>query len=222
VERLGGNPQPSVGLRSPSHGLGTGPQKGTPCPGPSDHDRRGLCAFGPQGALPCAEPARGRPAAGLERGGALGQAQGERPTDWGRLPGGPGPFDQGPPGRGRPRLGPAALLTPAPPGLCRWRQPQSRQALSGLRAARPVAPRRHGRPGHGARDPAQGLEGFAPGSEAPGLDRRGAVEGPTPSPVRLGRDGLDGCLPRRSAAPGWDRPPRCASAGARDARWPDP
>jgi hypothetical protein len=51
----------------------------------------------------------------------LFETQLEGPTDLGRIPVGPGTFNQGTPGMGMPSLVNTALLTPRPTGICRGR-----------------------------------------------------------------------------------------------------
>jgi hypothetical protein len=121
VERFGCDQQPSLCLWCHSNVLGNGPQKGTPFSGNGDHDLMGMCAFGHQVAIPLTEPDLGRPADGLDRCGALCQAELEMTTDFGRIAVCPGPFDQGTPGLGIPGLGHAPLLTPPPP----WNMPRA-------------------------------------------------------------------------------------------------
>jgi hypothetical protein len=74
VERFGCDQPPSFGLGCHRQVLGHGPHTGTQCAGNGDHDLMGMFAFGPQVAIPFAEPALGLPAEGLERGGELCQA----------------------------------------------------------------------------------------------------------------------------------------------------
>ena len=150
-----------------------------------------LLAFGPPLARACAEPDVGLPAEGLERGGELCQAQGQGPTAFGRIPGGPGPFDQGTTGMGRPRRGHATLRPARPTGIWRGCQPQIMHALSRVRNACEGAPCRHGGHGDGARHTAPSLEGLDHGSEAPGCALLVACECKPPQTFRLFRDGLD-------------------------------
>src|SRR5262245_5868804 len=102
---LAANPPLALGLRCHRPGRGHSPPTGTQGSGHGDHDLRGIVALGPEGARPCAEPPLGLPAEGLERGGELCQTPVPVPTDLGRLPLGPGPCAQGPPGRGLARRG---------------------------------------------------------------------------------------------------------------------
>ena len=120
----------------------------------------GILACGHELARPFAEPALGLPAAGLECGRALCQAQLEMPTALGGIPGGPGAFNQGTPRLGIAGLGHAALLTPPPTGIFRGRQPELLQALSRVSNTGAVA--ECGHRGHRPRalDPAPGLEGL--------------------------------------------------------------
>jgi hypothetical protein len=142
-------------------------------------------------AIPCAEADLGLPADGRERWRELCQAQVQMPPDFGRLPVRPSPCDQGTTGMGMPGFGTAALLPPRPTGIVRGCEPQRMQQLSRVLEACQVAQLRPGRHGHGALDPAQGLEGFDHGSAAPGFDLLGECEFETPSTFRLLSDGLD-------------------------------
>ena len=188
---MAANQPPSLCLRCHSNVLGKSPPKGTQLSGHGDHDLLGMFALGHEGAIPFAAPPRGLPAAGLDRGGALCQTPLQGPTDFGRIPGGPGPFAQGTPGMGMARLGHTALLTPCPTGILRRRQPEIMHALAGGLAAREVAefgPHRHG---HRALDTAQGLEGVDHRHSPPGFYLRVACECKTPQTCRLVRNGLD-------------------------------
>ena len=134
------------------------------------------------------------PAEGLERGRELCQAPWQVPPAVGWLPIGPGSCAQGTPGMRLPGLGHTPLLTPRPTGLGRGGESQRRPQRSGGREACQGAQCRHGRHGHRARDPAQGLEGFAHWSAAPGGDRRVARAFQTAQTCRLCGNGLAGCL----------------------------
>jgi hypothetical protein len=183
--------------------LGNGPHKGTQCPGQGDHALLGIVACGHQGALPWAAPDLGLPAAGLERCGELCQAPLEMPTDCGRIPGGPGPCDQGTPGMGMARLGHTALLTPRPTGICRGRAAKIMPELSGVLEARQVAqvgPRRH-RPS--ARDTAPGLEGLDDRLAAPGVPLLVECKCQTAQTFRLCSDGRAGFLKDQWRRWGW-------------------
>ena len=174
--------------------LGHGPHKGTQFPGHGNHDVMGIFTFGHQVARPFAEPNLGLPPEGMDRGGELLQTQLEMPTDFGRIPVGPGPCDEGATGMGIARLGQTALLTPRPTGIFRGREPQIMHELSGVIDARQVAQFRHGGHRHRARDTTQGLEGLDDRREAPGLHRLVACVFQTPQTFSLCSDGLDVCL----------------------------
>ena len=120
----------------------------------------GLLAWGHLLALPCAEPNLGLPAESLERCRELFQAQWQVTTDCGRIPVGPGPFDQGTPGLGLASFRHAALLTPCPTRIFRGREPEIMHELSGVLEAGQVAQCRHGGDRPGALHTAQGLEGL--------------------------------------------------------------
>jgi hypothetical protein len=115
---LGGNLLPALCFRCPGTLLGNGPHEGTQCSGKGDDDLLGLLAFGHALAIPFTEPALGLPADGVDRGGELFQTQLQVPTDLGRLPVCPGPFDQGTTRLGMAGLGHAALLPPPTTGIC--------------------------------------------------------------------------------------------------------
>jgi hypothetical protein len=184
----------SFSRRRDGHLLGHGPHKGTPFPGDSDHDLLGLVACGYALTIPCAAPHLGLPAAGLERGRELFQAQLEMPTDRGGLAGGPGAFHQGTTRLGSAGLGQAALLPAPSTGIVRGWQPERMQELSRRLTAcqiAPCGPRGHG---HGALDPAQGLEGLNDRRSAPALPLLVACAFQTAQPCRLCRDGRDICL----------------------------
>jgi hypothetical protein len=113
----------------------------------------GRVAWGHQLAIALAEPALGRPTDGLERLGAFLPTPLAVPTDLGRVPVGPGPFDQGTRRMGMPSFGQAALLTPSTPGSVRGGEPQLIHERSRGLEARQIAqfgPRGHG---DGERDP---------------------------------------------------------------------
>jgi hypothetical protein len=181
----------SLGLRWPGALLGHGPHEGAPFPGNGDHDLLGIFAFGHELALACAEPDLGLPADGLHRCGELLQAQWQVPTDVGRIPGSPGPFDASTTRMRIAGLGHAVLLATWPTGIFGRRQPQIAHKLSGMIEARQVA--QCGHHGHcdGALDTPQSLEGLDPGREAPGFDLLVEFEFKTSQAFRLFRDGLD-------------------------------
>ena len=154
----------------------------------------GIFAFGHQVAIPFTEPDLGLPADGLDRCGALFQAELEMTTDFGRIAVCPGTFDQGTPGMGIPGLGDAPLLTPPPTGICRGREPKIIHELSGVLEARQVAEFGHRRHRHRALDTAQGLEGLDDRREAPGVHLLMEFEFETAQTFSLCSDGLDVCL----------------------------
>jgi hypothetical protein len=117
-----------------------------------------IFAFGPEVAIAFAEPHLGLPADGLERGGALLQAQWEMTADLGWISIGPGPFAQGATGMRIACLGKTALLPPRPTRLCRGCEPQIMHELSGVIEARQGTQFGHGGHRHRALDTAQGLE----------------------------------------------------------------
>jgi hypothetical protein len=114
--------------------LGDGPHEGTQCPSNSDDD--------------------------LDRGGELFQPQLEVPTDRGRIPVGPGAFDQRTTGMGLPGLGDAPLLPPRPTRRFRGGEPQRMHELPGGLEACQVSSLRHRGYGDGALDAAPRLEGL--------------------------------------------------------------
>ena len=144
-----------------------------------------MVAWGHQGALACAEPPRGLPPEGLERGGALLQAPWAMTAACGGRPRGPGPCDQGTTGRRRAGLGHPALRTPRPTRICRGGAPPSMQELAGGLAARQGTQGGHRGHRHRALAPAQGLERRDDRRSAPGVPLRVACECKTPQTGRL-------------------------------------
>src|SRR4029453_13682458 len=96
-----------------------------------------MFAFGHELAIAFAEPDLGLPADGLNHCGELLQAQLQVPPDFGRIPVGPGPFDEGTTRMRIAGLGHAALLAPWPTGIFGRRKPALHQK-SGYSADRPV------------------------------------------------------------------------------------
>src|SRR6266851_1178512 len=139
LSSFGGNTQPSLSRRSHSHLLGNSPQKGPQCAGKSDDDLMGMFACGHQLAIPCAEPDLRLPAAGLQSWGELCEAPWHVPTDFRRITGRPGAFDEGTTRRGIASLGNAAMLTPRPTGIFRGRQSQIMHKWSGVLEALQVS-----------------------------------------------------------------------------------
>src|SRR5262245_24356384 len=90
------------GLWWHGHLLGHGPQAADQFPRHGDADLMGMLALRSPLAIPWAAPDWCLPADGLERGGKLLQTAWQVPTDCGRVPGGPGPFDPGPTAWGLP------------------------------------------------------------------------------------------------------------------------
>src|SRR5215472_17293391 len=79
-------------------------------------------------------------------------------TEVGRVAVRPGPGDEGPTGLPMPRGGDRPLPGALPAGVCRGDAPQAGHEWSGMVDARQVPARRHGGDGHGAGDPAPGVE----------------------------------------------------------------
>jgi hypothetical protein len=114
---LGVNPLLSLYFWCSGHLLGNGPHEGASFSGNGDNDLIGIFAFGHQLTIPFAKPYLGLPADGLDCCGELLQTQLQVPTDFGWVPVGPSPFDQGTTRMGIPSFGNAALLTPSPTGI---------------------------------------------------------------------------------------------------------
>src|SRR5262245_28430849 len=100
----------------------------------------GMFACGPQLAIPFPAPDLCLPADGLHRCGELCQTQLEGPTDFGRIPVGPGPGDEGRTRLGLAGLGHVPVLPPWPTGLSGRRKPQFWHGRPGL-AKRVRSPR---------------------------------------------------------------------------------
>src|SRR3972149_3768074 len=165
LPRCGG---PSGG---PRHEARDRPGEGGHLAGNGHDDLVDVLAAGGQLPIALAQAHLRLPADGLDLGRQLLQAELEMPADLRRVPIGPRPFDEGPPGVGVPSLGDAALPAPRPRGVLRRGEPQVTHEL-----ARGVEPREVPELGHqddGARelDPPQRLDGLDHGIQPPALDR---------------------------------------------------
>jgi hypothetical protein len=158
----GGCYRPLVGNRPPKAGKRTGHGHGADV---------GVCAACPQVPRAPTAPARGLPTAVLEALGRAFQAQWQRPTACGRIPGGPGAVAQSPARRGGPRFGNRPLPAMVARRGRRGHQPQECPQCSWGRKTRPgaaVGP--HG-DGPGALPAPQGLAGRAHGRQTPPVPR---------------------------------------------------
>jgi hypothetical protein len=91
------------------------------------------------------------------------------PTDFGRIPIGPGALDQGTPGMAIAGLGHSALLTPRSTGIVRGCQAQRMPQLSRVIEAREVAQGCHRGHGDSKLDAPEGLESLNDRSQAPSV-----------------------------------------------------
>jgi hypothetical protein len=125
-------------------------------------------ASGHQSSIACAQPYLRFPTDVLDDFGGLCEPQLQGPTDFGWVPGGPGPRDDGATGMGVPGCGHGPLSASLPRGIFRGNQPQAFHACSRLIKAGEGTEFRYQSDGYGALDTAQGLECVDHRGEAPG------------------------------------------------------
>ena len=121
----------------------------------------------PPGLVAPTEPDLGLPSDVLDDFGLVFQAQLQVPTDFGRIPVGPGAFDQSPSRMGVTRFGHRTLPAMVASRVLRGNQPQEFHQFSWVLTTRQVTDFGHHGDGHGELHTPQGLEGLDHGMQAP-------------------------------------------------------
>jgi hypothetical protein len=121
-------------------------------------------------SVACTPPDLGLPADVLDHLGWCFQAQLQRSTDIGRIPIGPGPFDQDASGMGVTSFGDGTLPALIPRGIFRGDQAQAFHQLSWGIGTGEIAHVGHHGHGCGTLHPAQGLKGVDHRVQAPRFD----------------------------------------------------
>jgi hypothetical protein len=140
--------------------LGHGPHKARQFPSHGHDHLVGVFAAGHQAANAFTQPHLGLPTDVLDWFRERFQPALQVATDFGGIPVGPGPFDQGAAGRGVAGFGDRTLPASLPTRIFGGDQPQAFHQLSGVLEAGEVSQFRHGGDGHGKLDATQGLERF--------------------------------------------------------------
>jgi hypothetical protein len=157
-------------LRSHRDLLRNGPYKGAQFSGDGDHHPMGVFAACDQLSIAFAQPHLSLPTDSLDGLGQLFEPQLEMPADFGRIPVGPGAFDQGTAGVRVAGLGDRSLAAVVSRGVFRGRQTEVAHQLAGLVEAREVSQFRNNRDRDSELDTTEGLQGVNHRSQVPALD----------------------------------------------------